>query len=261
MKTSIQITENKTTRQIPLCCESQMVRTDMLVLSDGCVMPLLDVVFALRKLNESVQMEDYDPGILESDVPDPAVFPFLMQLGNFLTPVKQAGGEELYYYVITNMNRYLEVAAQVQKLDKKRKEQALKADDLEDILDHCGGMDMKTYTTSIYNIRDIHGFLSDISIPMVLLNGVSYPIYQIEQTILLLNKATYPIGADNGIWETDFPSTALVDALCDKDLLTKQPVSNPVVFFYKIKNHDAWIEFIEDIRVIMEAFHYELHIG
>lgn len=135
MKTSIKLTENKITRQIPFCCESQNVRTDMLVLSDDCAMPLLDVLFALRKLNESVQMEDYYPGILESDVPDPAVFPFLIRLGNFLKPVKQAGEEDLYFYEITNMTRYLEVSAQLQEFDKKRKEQALKSEDLEDFLD------------------------------------------------------------------------------------------------------------------------------
>lgn len=120
---------------------------------------------------------------------------------------------------------------------------------------------METHTTGICKIGDIHGFLSDISMPMVILNGSSYPIYQMEQTILLLNKAAYPIGDDYGLWEIDFPSTALVDALCDKDLLEKQPRSNPVVFFYKIKNQDAWVDFIEDIRVLMEAFDYELHVG
>lgn len=33
------------------------------------------------------------------------------------------------------MTRYLEVSAQLQEFDKKRKEQALKSEDLEDFLD------------------------------------------------------------------------------------------------------------------------------
>lgn len=112
-----------------------------------------------------------------------------------------------------------------------------------------------------YQIRDIHALLSDISMPIVILQGCSYPIYQLEQTILLLNKATYSIGTDRGLWETEFPSIPLVDALCEQQLLEKHAVSNPKVWYYKVKNKDQWFEFIEDIKVLMEAFDYEIHIG
>lgn len=98
MKKNLKITERRTERSIPITCESRHIRTDVLVLSDGDAQPVTEVLFVFRKLNESLAMGDIYAGIMETDVPDADIFPFLMKLGNFLKPVRQTGVEDLYFY-------------------------------------------------------------------------------------------------------------------------------------------------------------------
>lgn len=130
MKENLKIIEKGAERSIPIICESRHIRTDMLILSDGNAHPVNEVWFVFQKLKESLAMGDIDAGIMETDVPDADIFPFLMQLGNFLKPVRQTGVEELYFYELVNLPVFHQVYEQLKAFIEKRNLQAFSAEDL-----------------------------------------------------------------------------------------------------------------------------------
>lgn len=130
MKENLKITEKGAERSIPITCESRHIRTDMLILSDGDAQPVTDIMFVFQKLNESLAMGDMDAGLMETDVPNADLFPFLMKLGNFLKPVRQTEVEELYFYKLVNLQVFRQVYEQLKVFLEKRKLQSFTAEDL-----------------------------------------------------------------------------------------------------------------------------------
>lgn len=104
----------------------------MLVLSDGDAQPVTEVLFVFRKLNESLTMGDIDAGIIETDVPDADIFPFLMKLGNFLKPVRQTGVDDLYFYKLVNLQVFRQVSEQLNAFIEERRLHSFGEEDLFD---------------------------------------------------------------------------------------------------------------------------------
>lgn len=132
MKKNLKITERGTERSIPITCERRHIRTDMLLLSDGDAQPVTEVLFVFRKLNESLTMGDIDAGIMETDVPDTDIFPFLMKLGNFLKPVRQTGVDDLYFYELVNLQVFRQVSEQLNAFIEERRLHSFGEEDLFD---------------------------------------------------------------------------------------------------------------------------------
>lgn len=132
MKKNLKIKERETERSIPITCESRHIRMDMLLLSDGDAQPVTEVLFVFRKLNESLTMGDIDAGIMETDVPDADIFPFLMKLGNFLKPVRQTGVDDLYFYELVNLQVFRQVSEQLNAFIEERRLHSFGEEDLFD---------------------------------------------------------------------------------------------------------------------------------
>lgn len=132
MKKNLKITEKGREHSIPITCESHHIRTDVLVLSDGDAQPVTEVLFVFRKLNESLTMGDIDAGIMETDVPDADIFPFLMKLGNFLKPVRQTGVDDLYFYELVNLQVFRQVSEQLNAFIEERRLHSFGEEDLFD---------------------------------------------------------------------------------------------------------------------------------
>lgn len=115
--------------------------------------------------------------------------------------------------------------------------------------------------TGIGTISGMTIALDTITMPMVTIGNHSFPIYQIEQMILLLTSCAIPIGTNRGCYDTDLPSVLLANALCEQGLLLKKTIGNPACTYYQIVDEDKWFEFREDIAVLGEACDYEIHVG
>jgi hypothetical protein len=115
--------------------------------------------------------------------------------------------------------------------------------------------------TEIGTISGMTITLDSVTMPMVTIGNHPFPMYQIEQTMLLMQNCAIPIGMDRGCYDTDLPSVLLADALCKQGLLWKKTIGNPACTYYQITDEDKWFDFREDLAVLGEAFDYEIHVG